>query len=128
MYDLVRAGDLRLAPRQGDMLCVTVTQASAAIEAAAGRLSVRLVEHATVVARANASVGRLDAKIAAARSSGELQIFNREFRRRRMEAEARRQPFPTYNRALAKLRGALARAVAGTATADLVRAVFEERG
>ena len=68
-----------------------------------------------MVARATASVERLDAKLEAAKSSGELQNFNREFRRR-VEAEARRQPFPRYDTALA---------VAGTATADLVRTVFE---
>jgi hypothetical protein len=69
-------------------------------------VGVRLVEHGAVVARAGMQVGRLDAKLDAAMSNGELQHFNREFRRRRIETAARRLPFPTYNRALAKLRAA----------------------
>jgi hypothetical protein len=51
----------------------------------------RLVEHATVLARATGSVDRLG-MTAAAMSNGELQNFNREFRRRRIEAAARRLP------------------------------------
>jgi hypothetical protein len=74
---------------------------SAAIAAATDRLW--FVAHDAVVARASANVGRLDAKLDAATSNGELQ--NREFRRRRIEAAARRLAFPTYNAALAKLRG-----------------------
>jgi hypothetical protein len=42
-------------------------------------------------------------------SNGELlQNFNREYRRRGMEAAARRVSFPSYNAALAKLRAGLA--------------------
>lgn len=60
-------------------------------------------------------------------SNGELQNFNREYRRRRIEAAARRQPFPAYNTALAKLRAALAGTIAGTKPpAELFRAVFDE--
>jgi hypothetical protein len=65
--------------------------------------AVRLVEHEAVLARATGSVGRLDGLMAAAMSNGELQAFNREFRRRRIEAAARGQPFATYTLALAKL-------------------------
>jgi hypothetical protein len=72
--------------------------------AAAGRPSVRLVEHAAVLAKASGCVGRLDGLMAAAMSNGELQNVNREFRRRRIEATARRLPFPSYNTALARLR------------------------
>ena len=81
-----------------------------------------------MVGRASGCVGRLNGKIAAAMSNGELQNFNREFRRRRIEAAARRLPFPTYNAALSKLRAALAGAIAGTESpAELLRAVFDER-
>jgi hypothetical protein len=125
---MVRGCDLRCALRQDNLLAITVAQASLAIAAAAGRLSVRLVEHEVVLARATGSVGRLDGLMAAAMSNGELQAFNREFRRRRIEAAARRQPFPTYNLALAKLRAALASTIAGTRSpADLLRAVLDER-
>jgi hypothetical protein len=37
--------------------------------------------------------------MAAVMSNGELQNFNRDYRRRRMEAAARRLRFPTYNAA-----------------------------
>src|SRR5258707_1870126 len=59
-------------------------------------------------------VARLDAKLDAAQADGGLQSCNREFRRRRIEATARRLPFPTYNTALAKLRAALAGSIGGT--------------
>jgi hypothetical protein len=111
------------ASHLGDLVAVTVAEASAAIAAAAGRLS-RCA--AAALARATGTVGRLDNLMAAAMSNGELQNFNREFRRRRMEAAARRLPFPSYNHALAKLRAALAGSIAGT-TSDIMRAVFEDR-
>jgi hypothetical protein len=72
-------------------------------------------------------VDRLNGMTAAAMSNGELQNFNREFRRRRIEAAARRLPFPTYNAALAKLRAALAGAIAGTKSpTEMLRAVFDD--
>jgi hypothetical protein len=124
--DLVLGCDLRTAPRAGPMLAIAVPVACAAIAAAAARLSVRLVCHDVVVARASGLVTRLDDNLAAAQQTGGMRDFNREYQRRRMEAAARRLPFPSYNVALAKLRAALAGTRAGTAASEIMRAVFEE--
>jgi hypothetical protein len=62
--------------------------------------------------------------MAAVMSNGELQNFNREYRRRRVEAAARRLPFSRYNLALAKLRATLA----GTKSpSELISAAFDVR-
>jgi hypothetical protein len=72
-------------------------------------------------------VGRLNSKIGTAMANGQLQHFNREYRRRRIEAASRGQQFPTYGRALAKLRAALAGTIAGTnSPTEMLHAVFDE--
>jgi hypothetical protein len=99
--------------------------ASAAIDAAARRLSIRLVDHELVLARATGSVGRLDGKLGSALTNGALQDFNREYRRRRIAARGAR--FPPYNTALAKLRAAIAGSLAGTPlSAEVMKGVFED--
>ena len=52
MVDMVIGCDLRRARRQGDLLAVTVAQATSAIAAAAGRLSIRLIAHDAVITHA----------------------------------------------------------------------------
>jgi hypothetical protein len=85
---------------------------------------VRLVAHSLVLERAAGGVARLNGKLDAALSRGDLQQFNAEYKRRRLETRGRR--FPSYNTALARLRGALAGNLAGSPV-ELIRGVFEDR-
>jgi hypothetical protein len=52
VVEMVLGCDLRSAPRAVDLIAVTVAVAQAAVEAAAVRLSVRLLDHGPVLARA----------------------------------------------------------------------------
>jgi hypothetical protein len=54
---------------------------------------------------------------------GDLGFFNREFRQRRLEAQAAGTPFPSYTAARLRLRRALVGVTAGEPMA-IVREVF----
>jgi hypothetical protein len=83
------------------------------VQAAAAGLGMRLVEHAHAVQRAHDCVCRLDARLSHAQRGGDLQFFNREFRQRRLLAQAEGRPFMPYTAAKARLRKALLGVAAG---------------
>ena len=67
---LALASDLRQAKRDGTHFAVTVSEATVAITAAAGRLHFRLTDHAAVLARAKAAGVELESKLIAAQDEG----------------------------------------------------------
>jgi hypothetical protein len=103
---------------------VTIEQATAEVLAAAGRLGVTLSSHDVVMERAKAAVAKLDAKLAATQSAGLLSAFNREFKERRLRANAAGARFMTYAAARRRLARALASFVATGATPELLHEVF----
>ena len=66
------------------------------VAAAAAAVRIKLVPHADALQRTETIVARLDARVAQAQQSGDLGFFNREFARRRQEAQAAGRPFPNY--------------------------------
>ena len=65
--------------------------------------------YATVLARAKAALAKIDAGMAWAQRTGVLHEFNREYRRRRLEAQGRGERFMGYAQAKARLRRAITR-------------------
>jgi hypothetical protein len=95
------------------------------IPAAACTLGIALTDHATVLARAKAALARIEAGMAWAQRSGALSEFNREYRRRRLEAQGRGARFMGYAQATARLRRAMTKVTAtGTAPVAILREVF----
>jgi hypothetical protein len=101
-------------------------RAEAEIKAAANRLGVTLSEHTRVMERASAAAAKLDGKLAEAQNDGDLRFFNREFKRRRIEAQRAGKGFLSYPTALGRLPRLLAGAAAGTKPESLLAAVFED--
>src|SRR5262249_50134065 len=60
---------------------------------AAAALNIRIVEHASAVQRTEELVNRLDARMGAAQRAGDLGFINREYKRRRQEAQAEGRGF-----------------------------------
>ena len=108
----------------GEAQPAAVEQAVAEIKAAANRLGVALSEHGTVVARAQAAVDRLRAGLSSAQAAGDLKPLNREYKRRRLEAERAGRKFMSYSEAQRRLRQALASAAATGSMSELMAAVF----
>jgi hypothetical protein len=69
------------------------------VAASAAALGVRLVEHSAAVQRAQGLVARLDARLAQAKDNGAMSYINREYARRRKEAQAEGRPFMPYTAA-----------------------------
>jgi hypothetical protein len=82
------------------------------VEGAARALGVPLTVHHVAVQRAAASVGRIDAALAAAQRGGTMRFFNSEYRRRRTAARARGRGFMSYAAARTRLRQAVAGVIA----------------
>jgi hypothetical protein len=92
---------------------------------AAAKLGVRLVEHSAAVQRTEELVRRLDVRMPAAQAEGDLQAFNRAYRRYRLSATAAGQPVVNFTVARSRLRQALSEVAAGKATpAGIVARVF----
>lgn len=68
---------------------------------------VTLTPHDVAVERAGDAARRLDTYLEAMKGSGTLKEFDRQFKRRLMEATARSSDFVTYKTAEARLRAAL---------------------
>ena len=64
------------------------------------RLNVVLSDHSTVVARAQAAVGRLQAKLAGAQSTGDLRWFNRAYQPYRLACRQRGKGAMPYGAAV----------------------------
>ena len=97
------------------------------VEAAAAALRIKLVPHADALQRTEELVNRLDARVAHAQETGGLSIFNREYRRRRLRAQAAGEPFLPYRVAQRRLRQALADVAAGKAAPGIIGRVFGDR-
>jgi len=63
---------------------------------AASRLQVQLTEHVKLIARVRERTGRIEAALQQALSEGTLKMFNQEYRRRRLAAQAKGVPFMDY--------------------------------
>jgi hypothetical protein len=122
---LALASDLRQAKRDGSRLAVTVSEATVAITAAAGRLHFRLTDHAAVLARAKAAGVELESRLTAAQDAGQLREFNQEYQRRRLAAKTVGRRFMSYQEARARLRALLAAAAAGKFASNVIQRVFE---
>jgi hypothetical protein len=110
VIEMVLGCDLRSAAREGDLVAVTVGTATAAIEAAAQRLSIRLLDHEFVLARATGSV-----------RGAELKEFQRVYRQRRLAGAA----FPSYAAALRRLQAALTGTSPGTEFREVMLSVLQ---
>jgi hypothetical protein len=109
----------------GEEQPATVAQATAEVLAAANRLGAVLSEHGAVMARAQAAIDQLSAKLSTAQANGDLKFFNRAYRQYRLGCQQRGEHAMAYGVARAKLRKLLAGAAAGAPVSDLVAAVFE---
>jgi hypothetical protein len=76
-------------------------------------LGIVVTDHATVLARAGAALARLARGSSQAHRAGDLGFLNREFRQRRLQAQAEGRPFPPYSAARARLQRALVAVAAG---------------
>jgi hypothetical protein len=97
------------------------------IQAAAQQLRLKLTDHHTIIVRARAAIERLDGKLAAAKSDGSMKFLNREYRRRRIEANERGESFMPYRAAEQRLRKALTDVAAGKAAPGIIARVFGGR-
>jgi hypothetical protein len=88
---------------------------------------VRVTEHHVMVARARASIERLDERLARAKADGLMTFFNLQYRVRRLAAREAGQGFMSYGAAEARLRRAIVDAAACASPPALVRRVFEDR-
>ena len=96
------------------------------IPAAARELGVTLTAHDVVIARAKAATARIDNALSEAQACGDLQFFNREYKRRRTAAAAAGQSFMSYGQARTRLHKTIATVAAngGTVTRTLIDGVF----
>ena len=69
-------------------------------------------------------MGKIDERLDAAQSVGDLKFLNRAYREYRLEAQRQGRTFMPYPVALSRLRKALASAAAGARPAELVAQVF----
>jgi hypothetical protein len=102
--------------------------ANADVSGAASRLGLTVTAHDVVVKRVTQRTAKIDEAIAAAIDAGMLKQFNREFRKRRLAAQANGKPFMSYKIAHAKLRSVIADAVArgGVIPPSFIASVFDE--
>jgi hypothetical protein len=96
------------------------------ILAAARKLSVTLTAHDVVIARAKAATARVENALSEAQACGDLQFFNREYKRRRTAAAAAGQSFMSYGQARMRLHKTIATVAAsgGPLTRTLIESVF----
>ena len=95
---------------------------------AARKHDIAVTEHSVAVARATVAVARIEAGLDQARRSGVLAKINSEYKRRRTEAAAEGEPFPSYTSVLQQLRQTFANVAAGQPMpSDLVTAVFASK-
>ena len=96
------------------------------IPAAARKLGVTLTAHDAVIARAKAATARIEDALSEAQARGDLQFFNREYKRRRSAAAAAGQSFMSYGQARTQLHKTIATVAAsgGTLTRALIESVF----
>jgi hypothetical protein len=91
-----------LAGAKPDLAAVT-----AALHASADSLGATLTPNDVAIERATAAAASLDSHVSAMRRAGTLQEFNRQFKRRRMEATMRGEGFMTFANAELRFKRAL---------------------
>jgi hypothetical protein len=114
----------------GPLLRWLTEHRSADVPFAARTLERTVTEHATVVQRVAAAVGRIETGLDAAARRGLLKNFNAAYREHRLAAKAQGRRFMGFAQAQARLRAALASAAAnrGDVPADeLLANVFSGR-
>ena len=90
--------------------------AISALAMAAQELRVTLTPHDVAISRAVEAAAKLDRYFEAMRRSGQLAMFNQQYRQRRMEAVACGRGFMSWSAAMARLRAALIPLLIGNAT------------
>jgi hypothetical protein len=96
------------------------------VPAAARALRIKIIEHSQAVQHTEKIVAKLDARLRTAKRNGDMGFINREFRQRRLQAQAEGRPFMPYKAAQARLRKALVGVAAGD-PAPIVTRVFGDR-
>jgi len=94
---------------------------------AAQRLHLRIGPHAAVVAKATASVEKLNNALIKAHGDGAMRLFNRLYREQREAARAGGRGYMSYTQARAKLTRELFKVAAGEASVGLIARVLTER-
>jgi hypothetical protein len=115
-----------LAPRDAGVVLAAARQDHGDVVKAALALGVRLAPHSHVMQRSQEIVDRLGTRIAQAQRAGEVSFINREYKRRRLQAQAEGRPFMPYRAAQARLRKALVGVAAGD-PAPIMTRVFGDR-
>jgi hypothetical protein len=129
------------SPRDGDITHVwwckaehaaavaNAAQLNGDVLGAALRLQVQLTEHAKLIARVRERTAKIDAALKQALDEGTLKVFNTEYRKRRLAAQAAGRPFMTYGTAHARLRKAITCMLAkgGLVTGSLIVSVFDTK-
>lgn len=92
----------RFAGRDPDL-----STALEAVARSATSVGAALTPHDVAIERAESAAARLDSYLDAMRKSGALIEFNKQFKRRRMEATLSARGFMSYASALARLKAAL---------------------
>jgi hypothetical protein len=96
------------------------------IEAAARKAGIEVVDHASVLARAEAAVARIQAGMQRAQQAGLLAEFNQQYKKRRRAAFVSGRNFISYQQARIRLQGALSKiAATGVAPEKLMQSIFE---
>jgi hypothetical protein len=94
---------------------------TAAITAAASRLSVGLTDFETAISRVRTASTKMTTRLDDVQADGDLRAFNKEFSRRRREAAACGRPFMNYTTARQRLTEVLAEMTSrGVADSDLL--------
>ena len=91
------------------------------VPAAAAALGVELAEHSATVQRTQRLLAKLDQRVMQAQNSGALGVFNQEYRRRRLEAQALGRSFPSYPVMRLRLKAALVGATISDASTLMMR-------
>jgi hypothetical protein len=97
------------------------------VEAAARALNIVVTPHAVVLQRVGAALARIEERLAKAHGNGDLQFFNSEYRRRRIEAALAGRTFVGYSVAKARLREAMHRSRPATRRRHCWRACLRDR-
>jgi hypothetical protein len=97
------------------------------VEAAAAALRIKLADHASVMQRTSEVVRRLDGRVRTAQEAGDLKIFNRSYRKYRLDLTAAGRTPMTYTVARSRLRQAIAEVASGKAAPGIIARVFDDR-
>jgi hypothetical protein len=103
-----------------------LTSALAALHQAASDLAATLTPHATAIERAGNAATKLDRYMESLRGSGVLAEFNRQYKRRRIDAAANGGGYMTCKIATSRLRLALIRLLVSGGRPAIGQSLFEQ--